>query len=165
MLTLATKITAYCPSHRITHFLLYTFTIPSNNRYYHYSSSSTTQSQFSNPIVSFHSWKLTHQPREPTLHWNLRFRQQQNFDTEEQEEKDQSSENWDSWFQQQQQLPSLLSFSRNQLSFFDPAQHTSMPKRQTESSSSPNISIKRKKYSDCKISNSTLSFDLKTDIF
>ncbi|CAF1211818.1 unnamed protein product [Rotaria sordida] len=123
------------------------FSISSNIRQYRYIESQTPHSPSSHYIINLHSWKLTHQPREPTLHWSSRFRQQQQqqFETEEQEEN-QSSENWDSWFQQHQSSL-LLPFSQHQLYFLDHSRLTSMPKRPRESSSPIHISNKREKYS------------------
>ncbi|CAF3551455.1 unnamed protein product [Rotaria sp. Silwood2] len=164
MLTSVARINIYFSSQRITRYLLSNFSISSNTQQYRYIESQTAHSQSSNYIVNLHSWKLTHQPREPTLHWNPRFRQQQQqFETEEQEDN-RSSENWDSWFQQHQS-PSLLPFSQrnnlfsqHQLYFLDHPHLTSMPKRPRESSSPINISNKREKYSLCKYLNNLFLF-------
>jgi len=156
MLTLVARINIYSSSQRLTRSLLFSTSTSSNIRQYHHSESQTTEPQFSHYIVGLHSWKLTHQPREPNLHWNSRFRQQKHQQQTETEEQDQSSENWDLWFQQHQS-PSILpfsqrnnSFSQDQLYFLDLPQSISMPKRPRESSSSINISNKREKYSHCK---------------
>ncbi len=156
MLTLVARINIYSSSQRLTRSLLFSTSTSSNIPQYYHSESQTTQPQFSHYLVSLHSWKLTHQPREPNLHWNSRFRHQQHQQQIETEEQDQSSENWDLWFQQHQS-PSLLpfsqrnnSFSQDQLYFLDLPPSTSMPKRSRESSSSINISNKREKYSHCK---------------
>lgn len=157
MFTLVTRINIYSSSQRLTRLSLFNTSIPSNIRQYHYSEKQTTQPQFSHYLVSLHSWKLTHQPREPSLHWNPRFRQQQQQQLQiETEEQNQSSENWDLWFQQHQTL-SILPFSQqnnlfseDKLYFLDFPHSTTMPKRQRESSSPLNISNKREKNSHCK---------------
>jgi hypothetical protein len=97
MLTLVARINIYSSSQRLTRSLLFHSSISSNIRQYHHSEGQSTQPQFSHYLVSLHSWKLTHQPREPSLHWNSRFRPQQQIEVEE---HDQPSENWDLWFQQ-----------------------------------------------------------------
>ncbi len=156
MLTLIARINICFSSQRLTHSLLFNTSISSITRQYHYSESQTTQPHFTHYFVNLHSWKLTHQPHEPRLHWNPRFRQQQQQQLIETEEQDQSSENWDLWFQQYQSL-SLLPFSQqnnflsqDKLYFLDLPHSTSMPKRPRESSSSIDISNKREKYSHCK---------------
>ncbi len=166
MLTLVARINLYSSSQRLTRSLL----ISSSTRQYRHSESQTTQPQFSHYLVSLHSWKLTHQPREPSLHWSPRFRQQQQLI--EVEEQDQPSENWDLWFQQHQS-PSLLPFSQrnnffsqDQLYFLDLPSSPTMPKRPAGSSSSLNIPNKREKYSHRKFFfNNLFSFSLKTKIF
>ncbi|UJR28821.1 hypothetical protein I4U23_010045 [Adineta vaga] len=102
-------------------------------------------------LINLYSWKLTHQPREPRLHWSSRFRQSK-LKTEEVED-DQTSENWDSWFEQHQALP-LLPFSQqtNSLSidriyFLDQSQTISMPKRSRDLQSPVEIPHKRERYS------------------
>ncbi len=155
MLTLVARINIYSSSQRLTRSLLFHSSISSNIRQYHHSEGQSTQPQFSHYLVSLHSWKLTHQPREPSLHWNSRFRPQQQIEVEE---HDQPSENWDLWFQQHQSPPLLPfsqrnnSFSQDQLYFLDYPYSTSMPKRTRESSSSIDRSNKRERYSPCKCS-------------
>ena len=157
MLTLVARTNIYSSSQRLTRSLLSSSYIPSNTRQYFHSERQIASSQFSHYLVNFQSWKLTHQPHEPNLHWNPRFRQQQQ--EIEIEEQDQSSENWDLWFQQHQS-PSLLPFSQrnnlfsqDQIYFLDLPDSVSMSKRPRESSSSLEISNKREKYSDCKFLN------------
>jgi len=172
MLTLVARINIYSSSQRLTRLLLFNSSTSSNIRQYHHSESQTTQPQFSHYLVSLHSWKLTHQPREPSLHWNPRFRPQQQLQQIETEEReDQSIENWDLWFQQHQS-PSLLPFSQrnnslsqDQIYFLDLPHSTSMSKRPRESTSSIDISNKREKYSPCKFLNNSSSFNFKIKIF
>ena len=154
MLTLVARINIYSASQRLTRPLLISASIPSPTRQSHHSTSQGTQPPFGHYLFNVHSWKLTHQPREPSLHWNSRFRQQQQLT--ETEEQEQSTEDWDLWFQQQQS-PSLLpfsqrnnSFSTDKVYFLDLPQVTSMPKRSRESSSIIEIPTKREKYSHCK---------------
>ncbi|CAF1465331.1 unnamed protein product [Rotaria magnacalcarata] len=150
MLILVARINFYFSSQHLTRSLLSNICISSNTREYHNDVSQNIGSQLNQYIINLHSLKLTHQPREPTLHWNPRFRQQHHLDIEKRVE-DHSSENWDSWFQPQQS-PSLFSYSQrtntlseHQLYFLDNPNFTSMHKRSRESSSSINISNKRKK--------------------
>jgi hypothetical protein len=153
MLTLATRINIYSSSQRLTRSLLSSSSTLSNTRQYH---SGESQTEFSHYLINLHSWKLTHQPYEPNLHWNPRFRQQQQ---KIEIEEDQSTENWDSWFQQPP-APPLIPFSQrnnlfsqDQLYFLDPSHYTPMPKRRRESQTpSPFIEQpnKREKYHHCK---------------
>ena len=106
MLTFIARINIYPSSQRLTRSLLFKSSIPSSTRQYHHSED---QPQFSQFLVSLHSWKLTHQPREPNLQWNSRFRPQQQIKVEE---HDQPSENWDLWFQQHQSLQSFHSLNK-----------------------------------------------------
>lgn len=91
---------------------------------------STISSSFHNNTDSFvfslHTWKLTHQPREPTLHSNPRFR----ISIANQIENDSSTENWDLWFEKEKQRTnSFLDDQIYPLEF-------PMPKRQRDSSTS-----------------------------
>ncbi|CAF0732824.1 unnamed protein product [Adineta steineri] len=151
MFTTVARINIYSSSQRLTRYLIPSFSISSNNRQYYSIENQTTPPHITHYLINLHSWKLTHQPREPSLHWNPRFRQQQ-IQTEQQEEE-QLSENWDSWFQQQT-TPKLRPFSQrnnllseNQLYFLDSSHLTSMPKRSREYESHTEISNKREKYS------------------
>jgi hypothetical protein len=165
MLTSVARINIYSSSKRLTRSLLFNSSIPFNtHQYYH----SENQPQLSHYLVSFQSWKLTHQPHEPNLHWNSRFRQQQQIETDE---SDQSSENWDLWFQQHQR-PSLLPFSQrnnlfsqDQLYFLDQPDPTPMSKRPRESPSSIEIPNKRERYSDCKFSTNSFRSIPKSKLF
>ena len=149
MLILVARINIYSFSHRLTRSLLSKYSVSSNNRQYYHSESETTQSQFSDYLINLHSWKLTHRPHQPTLHWSSRFRQQ--FEIGDEEE--QLSVDWDSWFQQHQSSTLILLSQQNhnlssqdQLPCVNLIQLTSMPKRSRESSSSTNISNKHEKY-------------------
>ncbi|CAF3404623.1 unnamed protein product, partial [Rotaria sp. Silwood2] len=102
------------------------------------------QPQLSHYLINLHSWKLTHQPHEPTLHWNYRFRQQQHLEIDL--EEDQSSEYWDWWFEQNQSTI-LLPFSENQVYCPKILNFPSISKRQREFSLSLEISNKREKSS------------------
>jgi hypothetical protein len=170
MLTSVARINIYSSSQRLTRSLLSSNSIPSNPHQYYHSENQTTQPQTNHYLINHHSWKLTHQPREPSLHWNPRFRQQQ-FQAEEKDEEDQSSDNWDSWFQQHQS-PSLLPFSqrnnlfsKNQVYFLDLPHCTTMPKRSRDWQSPNEIPNKREKYSHCKFLNISFLFNLKPNIF
>lgn len=98
---------------------------------------STISSSFHNNtelfVFSLHTWKLTHRPREPTLHWNPRFR----ISKSNQTENDLSTENWDSWFDKEKQKTN--SFLDDQVYLLE----FPMPKRQRDSS--PSIEPHRKK--------------------
>ena len=146
MLTLLSKIHIHPSSQCLTRPLVISLNILPSVRQFHQS-----VNQY---LFNLHTWKLTHQPREPTLHWNPRFRQQQQqqqlqIDTEE---TNQSNENWDSWFEKHQS-PTLLPFpsqinllSENKIYFLNTPSTGLMPKRSIESSSNLDISHKREKY-------------------
>ncbi|CAF1488521.1 unnamed protein product, partial [Rotaria sordida] len=91
-------------------------------RHYYHSQNQLPQPQLSHYLINLHSWKLTHQPHEPTLHWNYRFRQQQHLQIDL-EEEDQSI-----------YCPKILNFPL-------------MSKRRREFSPSLEISNKREKSS------------------
>ena len=155
MLTLVARTYIHSSSQHFTRCLFFNYPLSSssNTRQYHHNQNQSTQPQFSHYLINLQSWKLTHQPHEPTLHWNPRFRQHQQVETDEQVP---SSDYWDSWFEQHQS-PSLLPFSQrnnfistDQVYFLDFPHSTSMPKRPRESSSSIDKSNKREKYSHCK---------------
>lgn len=112
----------YSSSSRLGRFLRPHSSVSSSFRHYN--------EQF---LVSLHSWKLTHQPREPTLHWNPRFRTSQPVDAE----NDSSTENWDLWFDKEKQKTHSFLFDQSYLFEF------SMPKRRRDSS--PIIEEIRKK--------------------
>ena len=143
MFTLIARINIYSSSQRITRLLLFNPSTSFNTHQYFHSES---HSQFNHYLVNLHAWKLTHQPHEPTLHWNPRFRQQEQQQQFAIEEQDQSSENWDLWFHQYQS-PSLLPFSQDKVYFLDLPHSTTMPKRPSTPSPTVDISYKRKKYS------------------
>lgn len=156
------KTSSSSSPHYLTRYLLsYASSLP-NTRQFHSNENKPNESYLTHFLINLHSWKLTHQPREPRLHWSSRFRQPkvQTEDTE----NDQSSEYWDSWFKQHQS-PSLLplsqqasSLSLDRIYFLDQSQTISMPKRSRDLQS-PEIEIPRKrdKYSQCKFHNRSYS--------
>jgi hypothetical protein len=162
MITSVARINIYSSPYRLARCLLSNSSFPPNTRRLHQSDHPRAQPQIIHYLVNFHSWRLTHQPREPTLHWNTRFREQ-NVRTEV-EEEEQSSENWDLWFQQQQSSPLVPyserhnSFSPDQVYFLDQARSVTMPKRSRESYSPVEIPHKREKYSPRKCLTYLLSF-------
>lgn len=148
MFTLAVRIPNYTSSHRLIYSLLFkTSTFPVTRQYYH-----RENPRDLNPfLVSIYSCRLTHQPHEPTLHWNSRFRPQQQIELEEQ---DQPKINWDLWIQQQKQSPRLVpfsqrdnSYSEDRLYFLDFPSSIPMPKRSREQTSIVDLPNKREKYS------------------
>lgn len=159
MLTLAARIHNYSSSHRLICSLLFKpSTSPTTRQYYHRENQSN-QGDFNHFLVSLYSWRLIHQPHEPTLHWNSRFRPQQQQQPIELEEQDQPNINWDLWIQQQKQSSRLVpfsqrdnSFSEDQLYFLDPPSSIPMPKRSREHTSIVDLPNKREKYSPCKYS-------------
>lgn len=166
MLTLIIRHNLHFSSQRIPRILLPNIPTSSRHRQYNYNPSVNLDSKVTQYLVSLHSWKLTHKPREPTLHWNPRFRQQQQqqlFETTEKEEH-LSIEQWDSWFEQKPSInlncPKDNLIVEDQLYFLNNLNITSMPKRSRESSVSIDKPNKREKYSSSKPSNNIFTFHL-----
>ena len=160
MLAFAARSHIYFSPHRLTRSLLSSSLSLSSIRLFN----STAQPQWKDLAIIGHSWKLTHQPREPKLHWNSRFRsqpEQSQFDLEE----DSSAENWDLWFQQFEK-PSLLPLSQrsnscspDQLYFLDSSASISMSKRLRDASPSIEVPHKRERYEDGNGFHSLFFFD------
>lgn len=146
----------YSTPHRLARCLLSQPSLAHNSRELRRSDHRAARPQITHYLVSLHTWKLTHQPREPIRHWNTRFREQNApLDAEQDEAVDQTGENWDLWFQQNQSS-TLLPFSQrnnsflpDQVYFLDQLSSLPMPKRVHESSSSSPVEVphKRERYS------------------
>ena len=165
MLTLAARSHIHPSSHRLICSLLFKPSVSPNPRQYYHREQPTSQTDLNQIVIGLYSSRLTHQPHEPTLHWNSRFRPQNQ--SIEIEEHDQSSINWDSWIQHQS--PRILpfsqrdnSFSDDQLYFLDFPLSTTMPKRSREHTSTVDLPNKREKHTPrkCYI---TLNFVDKTN--
>lgn len=156
MLAFTARSHIYISPHRLTRSLLSSSLSLSNIRQYN----QTGQPQWKDVAINAHSWKLTHQPREPKLHWSSRFRlqsDQKQFDLND----DSTTENWDSWFE----TPSLLplsqrtnSFLSDQVYFLGSFSSISMTKRLRDSSTSIEVPHKREKYEDGNLTDRLLSF-------
>ena len=143
MLTLAARV-HISPSKHLTRTLLALSPHPSSTRQYNdkidVDHSASTQAKHS--IFQLFSWKLTHQPHEPTLHCNPRFRsreQRPQFDAD----PTPSIENWDLWFQQSSSSSQASPLSPELLYAF----HLPSPmSKRARESPTPEKSHKRERY-------------------
>jgi hypothetical protein len=105
MFALKTRIHTYSSVHRITRFLLASSISSSNSIFRYFQLTETSEEHVKHLPVNVYLWKLTHQPHEPKLHWNSRFRLQQQHQQTVHAfivDDDSFADDWDSWIEDNQ---------------------------------------------------------------